>query len=121
MAEVEQPSVSVALVGPCAAGKSTLAPELKARGYKVFHIAQEHSFVSDLWHAIRQADWLVYLDVSLEQITNRRPQLGLNAVELEEQNRRLSDARKSCHLCIDTSDLTVEEVLQLVLDFLRSQ
>jgi dephospho-CoA kinase len=35
----------IGVVGPCAAGKTTLVAALKNRGYEVHHIAQEHSYV----------------------------------------------------------------------------
>ncbi|MBP9503378.1 MAG: hypothetical protein KBF17_14555, partial [Candidatus Promineofilum sp.] len=43
------PLLRVAVVGPCASGKSTLVAALRAAGYDARHPAQEHSFVKDMW------------------------------------------------------------------------
>src|SRR5688572_25288897 len=39
----------VLIVGVCSAGKSTLAANLKEKGYRVRTCAQEHSYVPHLW------------------------------------------------------------------------
>jgi deoxyadenosine/deoxycytidine kinase len=64
--------VLVGVVGPCAAGKSTLIAGLKERGYQGKHIAQEHSFVPDMWQRVTRPDLLVYLDVSFPVSLQRR-------------------------------------------------
>ena len=61
----------IGVVGPCAAGKSTLVAELRSRGFQVRHIAQEHSHVQDMWKRISNPDFLIYLDVSYEISTAR--------------------------------------------------
>lgn len=107
----------VVIVGPCAAGKSTLARGLRTYGLIAQPVAQEHSGVKGLWqhHA---AHALVYLDVDLEQVHQRgRP--GFPAWLHQQQHIRLQDARTAAHLYLDTSSLTVPQVLEHVLTFLR--
>jgi deoxyadenosine/deoxycytidine kinase len=110
----------IGLVGPCGAGKTTLKNGLTPLGYQVAHIAQEHSYVPDMWKRITDPDILIYLDVSYEQTLLRR-NLGWSRKEYEEQIHRLSNARTHADLYIDTNYLTPKQVLKSVLDFLASQ
>ncbi|MBN1486515.1 MAG: hypothetical protein JW981_02660, partial [Anaerolineae bacterium] len=55
----------IGIVGPCSAGKSSLARELRHRGYRVKEIRQEHSAVPSMWQRITNPDILLYLDVSM--------------------------------------------------------
>ncbi len=66
-------SIRVAVVGPCASGKSTLVSALRAAGYEARHPAQEHSFVKDMWQRLVDPDVLIYLDLSYESYRERRP------------------------------------------------
>jgi hypothetical protein len=63
----------IAVVGPCASGKSLLVQALRARGYNTREVAQEHSYVPTMWQRITQPDLLVYLDVSWAVARQRRP------------------------------------------------
>ena len=54
----------IGVVGPCAAGKTTLVAALREMGYNVRHIAQEHSYVPYMWQRLAKPDLLIYLDVS---------------------------------------------------------
>ncbi len=112
--------MKIGLVGPCAAGKSTLARRLKDLGYQVRHIAQEHSYVPDMWQRLSRPDVLIYLDVSFPVSMARRP-LPWREEEFEEQKRRLHHARTHADLVIPTDDLTPEEVLNRVVEYLRQQ
>lgn len=107
------------IVGPCAAGKSTLVDQLRSRGYQVKHIAQEHSYVKDMWAKIAQPDILIYLDVSYEVSCERNP-INWSLKNFEEQIERLSHARESAHLYIDTNGRSPGEVLEIVLSNLES-
>jgi adenylate kinase family enzyme len=53
--------VLVGVVGPCGSGKSTLIAALEAQGYPCRHIAQEHSYVKDMWKRITNPDVLIFL------------------------------------------------------------
>src|SRR4030065_2730357 len=109
----------IGVVGPCGAGESSLVAGLKQRGYLVRHIAQEHSYVPDMWKRITNPDILIYLDVSYEN-TIRRRKLDWNNDEYLEQLRRLRNARQQADLYLDTNSLAVEDVLQSALTFINS-
>lgn len=111
--------LKVAVVGACAAGKSTLASYLQEEGYDIHHVAQEHSYVPDMWQRIGQPDVLIYLDVNYESIKARRPRLDFRLEDLAEQNRRLAHARQHCHLFLDTSELSIAQVRNQTLSFLQ--
>jgi deoxyadenosine/deoxycytidine kinase len=109
----------IGVVGPCGAGKSSLVAGLKAEGLLVRHIAQEHSYVPDMWKRLTNPDILIYLDVSYENTILRR-KLDWTNTEYAEQLRRLHHARQFADLYLDTNLLTVEEVRQTVLSFITS-
>jgi len=108
----------IGVVGPCSAGKSTLIAGLKQYGYLARHIAQEHSYVQDMWRRLANPRLLVFLDVSYRVSIQRRP-LDLTEIEFAEQNRRLKHARLHADLYIHTDDLTAQDVLRQVSQFLR--
>ncbi len=110
----------IGVVGPCGAGKSTLAAALKGRGIAVRHIAQEHSYVKDMWKRITNPDVLIYLEVSYEN-TIRRRQLNWTDAEYAEQIFRLRHARQHADLVIDTNQMAAEEVIETVIKFLNGQ
>ena len=109
----------VGVVGPCGSGKSTLIAGLETFGYRCRHIAQEHSYVPAMWQKIAKPDILIYLAASFPICTTRR-KLNWQKVDHEEQLRRLAHARDHANLLIDTDDLTPNQVLQKVLDYLRT-
>ncbi len=108
----------IGVVGPCGSGKSTLIAGLKKYGYTCRHIAQEHSYVQAMWQIISKPDILVYLEASFPVSTARR-KLDWQAKDHSEQLRRLAHAREHAHLIINTDNVTADEVLQKVLDFLH--
>ena len=108
----------IGVVGPCGAGKSTLIESLENHGYACRHIAQEHSYVQAMWQIITNPDVLVYLGASFPISTARR-KLNWQEKDHTEQLRRLSHAREHANIIIETDDLTPEQVLQKVLDFLK--
>lgn len=110
----------IGVVGPCAAGKSTLVKGLENRGYQVRHIAQEHSYVPDMWQKISDPDILIYLDVSFQVSTARRT-LNWTEAEYNTQIDRLSHARRHADLYIHTDTLTADQVLRKVLHHLPSE
>ena len=107
----------IGLVGPCKSGKTVLKRGLTEYGYQVKHIAQEHSYVKDMWLKIAQPDILIFLEVSYEETLNRSS-LNWSRNEYTQQIGRLSHARQHADLVINTSDLTPPEVLESVLQFL---
>lgn len=119
MARQRQGRVRVAVVGACAAGKSTLVRALKEAGYDARHVAQEHSYVPNMWQRISRPDALIYLDVAYDVVQKRRPALHLRPEDLAEQKQRLAHARQHCDLLIDTSDLSPEQVKATAFAFLE--
>ncbi|MDH7487124.1 MAG: hypothetical protein QHJ81_12715 [Anaerolineae bacterium] len=109
----------IAVVGPCGSGKTTLVAGLLALGYEARECVQEHSYVPTMWQRISRPDVLIYLDVPLAVIRQRKPRSDWTQAILDEQHRRLAHARAGCHLYLRTEDLTPQEVLQRVVDFLR--
>jgi hypothetical protein len=106
----------IAIVGVCGSGKSTLEQKLKALGLEAFSVAQEHSYVRELWRT-KEPHLLVYLDANLSTI-RRRGHATLSRLILEEERKRLAWARRKADLYIKTDRLTPEEVAGIVLDFL---
>ena len=113
-----RPPARIGVVGPCSAGKSTLIAGLKEKGLDVRHIAQEHSYVPDMWRQITNPDILIFLDVSFPVSQHRRP-LDWQIQDFIEQQSRLEHARQQADLLINTDDLSIQDVLNLALTFLR--
>lgn len=105
------------MVGPCAAGKSTLVAALRERGYNARHVAQEHSFVPEMWQHLTHPDALIYLHASFETISSRRL-LDWTQADYAEQQRRLRHARQNAGLILSTDELTPREMVDIVLEFL---
>ena len=109
----------IAVVGPCASGKTALAERLRKLGYEAHECVQEHSYVPTMWQKISRPDVLIYLDASLSSIAARRS-ADWSEEYLAKLNRRLSHARQHCDLYVQTDGLSEEEVLERALDFLGS-
>ena len=109
---------TIAIVGPCASGKSTLAIRLVAEGYRAHQIAQEHSYVPDMWQIFSAPDILIFLDSTFEDSQRRKP-LDWTQQDHAEQQRRLAHARKYCDIYINTTGLTAEVVAQRALSELK--
>jgi deoxyadenosine/deoxycytidine kinase len=109
----------IGVVGPCAAGKTTLANALNGLGYRARDIAQEHSGVQAMWQQITHPDLLIYLDVSLSTL-HARLRVDWEQAYLDEMNRRLTHARAHAHFYVDTNALSDEQVLSRVFEFLES-
>lgn len=109
----------VAVVGPCASGKSTLVKVLREAGYHTRHVAQEHSYVQTMWQKITNPDVLIYLDVDYPATVQRRPHIDRGPQRVEIQKKRLAHAREHCDLYIDTNTLTPEQIQQQAISFLQ--
>ena len=107
----------IALAGPCGSGKSALAERLRQAGYEASPVAQEHSYVPDMWQRVARPDVLIYLDASLETIRQR---LGCSWEErwLDLQRQRLCHARERCDLYLPTDGKTLDQLTEEVLRFL---
>jgi cytidylate kinase len=108
----------IGVVGPCGAGKSTLTKALDSLGYSTRHIAQEHSYVQDMWKRITNPDVLIFLQASFP-ITCQRRNLNWTERDYNEQQRRLAHAREYADLLIDTDRLSIQEVLDQALAFIK--
>lgn len=104
----------IGIVGVCASGKSTLISELQRLGYHCRHIAQEHSYVPNMWQRLTNPDVLIYLSASYETTLARR-NLNWTIVEYQTQLDRLCHARQNAHILIDTDQLSAPEVVQTAL------
>ncbi len=110
----------IALAGPCGSGKSALAERLRQAGYEAHPVAQEHSYVPDMWRRLNCPDFLIYLDASLETIQERlgRP---WEARWLELQRERLRHAREHCDLYLPTDGKSLDQLVEEVLRFLAAR
>lgn len=106
----------IGIVGPCSSGKTTLINGLKTHGYIARHIAQEHSFVPNMWQRISHPDLLIFLDVSFE-VSQKRRNLDWREDDFLEQQKRLAHARQHADLIIKTDELSISEVLELVISY----
>jgi cytidylate kinase len=114
------PKPLIGIVGPCGAGKSTLAAGLQQKGYRARAIVQEHSFVKDMWQRLTRPDVLIFLQASCS-VGGKRRQMKWTESEWEEQQRRLVHAREHADFHLATDSLGIEEVLDLVLGFLQDR
>jgi len=110
----------IGIVGPCSSGKSTLACYLRAAGYVVKEIMQEHSAAPAMWQQITDPNILIYLDVSVEIAALREGLSVPSSWWAEEREIRLIHARAHCDLYIDTTDLSPDEVAARVEAYVRS-
>ena len=117
---MEPPSSTqlIGVVGPCGAGKSTLVAGLEKHGYACRHIAQEHSYVPDMWQLITQPGILIYLNASFP-VSTARAKLNWLKKDHAEPLKRLSHASAHANLIIETDELTPDDVLQKALIFLK--
>jgi cytidylate kinase len=111
-------SFLIGLVVPCASGKSTISARLGGLGWKVKHIAQEHSYVKDMWRRITNPDVLIFLDASYP-VTIQRRSLHWEEKDYAEQHRRLAHARQHANLYIQTDSLSIDEVVERIIAFLQ--
>lgn len=109
--------MKIGVVGPCASGKTTLINGLCKHDYWGKHIAQEHSYVADMWQRLTKPDILIYLDVSYP-VTLQRRKTDWTEAEYNEQIHRLRHAKEHADLIVQTDPLRQEQVLEIVLDFL---
>lgn len=108
----------IAVVGPCASGKSTLVEALQERGYDAREVTQEHSSVPTMWQRFSQPDLLIYLDVS-QEVAGQRRACESDVAWWDKLNQRLQHARQHADLFIQTDELCLQEVLNRALGFLQ--
>jgi guanylate kinase len=108
----------IAVVGPCASGKSQLVQALCERGYNAREVLQEHSYVPAMWQRTTQPDKLIYLDVSETAALQRRP-IYAPTGWWETLSHRLRHARQHADFYIHTDGLTIQQVIEQALAFLQ--
>ncbi len=119
MDEGARRQLDLVVVGPCAAGKTTLVKGLIARGYAGARlVVQEHSGVHDLWARRGRPAALIYLDVQVATMNRRQGRTDWTDEARAEQLLRLESARRECDLHLPTDDLTILQVLEAVVRFL---
>ncbi len=92
---------------------------LDSLGYSTRHIAQEHSYVKDMWKRLTNPDVLIFLQASFPIIRGRcSNMIYWSAPVYEEQQRRLSHALAHANLIIDTDNLQIQDVLTKTLAFI---
>jgi deoxyadenosine/deoxycytidine kinase len=112
----------IVIVGPCAAGKSTLRDRLLERGFtQVRVVAQEHSGVRDLWKMRGYPEALIFLDAEVETANVRQGRSDWTLAARAEQIQRLEHARTACDLYLPTDKLTPAEVADRVEQFMSTR
>ena len=109
----------IKVVGASGSGKSTLVSKLRQAGYNARPVSQEHSSIPDLWQQFDRPAVLIFLDVDLESQRRRRPDVTWTDEALHLERQRLAHARDHADLKINTSALSPERVLGLVVAYLR--
>ena len=109
----------IVIVGPCAAGKSTLRDRLLARGFtQVRVVAQEHSGVRDLWKMRGYPAALIFLDVGAATANARQGRSDWTPAAQAEQLERLQHARAACDLYLPTDELSPDDVADRVEQYI---
>lgn len=107
----------IVVVGPCASGKSTLVNGLRNHGYDALVSGQEHSDIHYLWRR-SSPDVVIGLDITLEEIRQRRADEEWPAWLYARQQDRLRDAMAAADLVIDTTSAEASQVLAQSLAYL---
>ncbi len=110
-------TLKIGLVGVCGAGKTTLTNGLKPYHENVRQIAQEHSYVPDMWQRLVNPDVLIYLHASYP-VTLQRKSFSWTEKEYDQQQHRLRHALEHADIHIDTDTLSPKNILEIVLNFI---
>ena len=126
MAEADRPSGArvtptesrkIVVVGPCAAGKSTLVTALRELGYDAHASGQEHSEIAMLWQH-SHPDVLIALEVDISAVRERRGGSWPEWLH-DRQVRRLAAASRAADLAIDTTAISPQTVVDRVVAYLQ--
>ncbi|MDQ3513663.1 MAG: hypothetical protein M3462_08375 [Chloroflexota bacterium] len=109
----------VVVIGPCAAGKSTLVDSLRGLGYDAVVSGQEHSDIPTLWRRARPSV-LIALSVDVRETSHRRSRPWPEALH-DRQRERLRAAFAEATAVIDTSAMTPMSVLAATTRILREK
>ena len=108
----------IVVTGVCGSGKTTLVTRLRELGYEAYNVAQEHSCVKTLWRR-KKPDMAVLLDATLLTIRKRR-NISWGEARLLQQRYRLDDVRQNADLYVPTDDLSKDDVVKRVIEFIRA-
>ncbi len=108
----------IGVVGVCGSGKSSLVWRLRRAGYDAAEIAQEHSYVPDMWQRIHPPDVLIFLDARYETVAQRRPNSLLTPRLYEEMRQRVQHAREHADLIIATDERDEDGVFREAATYL---
>jgi hypothetical protein len=107
------------VVGPCAAGKTTLVEGLVALGVDARAVAQEHSAIPNLFcRNVPDDAVLVYLTADYRVLHGRRPHSS-GRPQYAAERPRLESARAAADLLLHTDGVGIEEVRARVLTWLE--
>jgi thymidylate kinase len=115
---MSESNLKIGLVGVCGAGKTTLITGLKPYYKNVRQIAQEHSYVPDMWQRLVKPDVLIFLQASYP-ITLQRKSFTWTEKEYQAQKYRLRHAFKHADIHIDTDNISSDEILRIVLKYIE--
>lgn len=107
----------IVIVGVCAAGKTTLAENLKRIGYDAATVAQEHSYIPTLYRN-SSPDVVIFLDASYAAIKKRR-EIDWTEAYLDGERERLAHARAACDLYLKSDNLNADQVCRRVRRWLE--
>jgi adenylate kinase len=111
--------LSILIVGICGSGKSSVVTKLQEMGFDVRACAQEHSCVKSMWRKL-DPDVLIVLDCSYETIKSRRNvSWGLERIKV--QKEKLEDALNNCDLYLNSDNLTLEETVEKIINYLEEK
>ena len=108
----------IGVVGVCGSGKSSLVGRLNQAGYDAHEIAQEHSYVPDMWRRIHPPDVLIYLEAPYETVVQRRPNSLMTRKLYEQMLHRLRHAREHADLVIAADRVGEEEAFMEAASYL---
>lgn len=112
---------SIIVVGPCAAGKTTLVNGLRRLGIEARAIAQEHSAIPELFRQHAEPDALVvYLTAEYRVLHARRP-LSLGRPQYVAERARLAEARAAADFVLHTDGIGIEPVLTRVFAWIEGR
>ncbi|RMF26092.1 MAG: hypothetical protein D6759_20290 [Chloroflexi bacterium] len=94
---------------------------MRRRGYRVRALAQEHSYVPQMWQRMARPALLIYLDVSAAEVNRRLRRTDWTEAIVRQQRERLAHARQHADFYLFTDGLTLEEILERVVAFLRER
>lgn len=72
-----------------------------------------------MWQRLTHPDILIYLDVSMAEAARREGLDNPSPWWIEEREVRLAHARQHCDFYLDTTNLSPQEVINHILDYLE--